>query len=303
MGVPEKILNLMKNLEEGYTVVRILGKGSIGTVYECRNSSSKSFAVKIMETTPMMDPSVFDGIVDAAEATSKLSRDIKVVHVFSAGKIEQHYYIIMEMMHGGTLEKFIGNPDISFEEKLRIASQTAETIYDIHSRGILHGDLKPENILMSLDSVPYLNDFYLYPARANSNVMPNMPLGTPFYMSPEQAKGASVTPQSDIYSFGVLTYELLTGRMPYTTKPDNIRELIKKITAGEIVPPEKVEKSINSKLSAVMLKLLAKTPEKRYRNMREAADDIKACIENRPVSVEYKHTLLEKITLIFQKNS
>ena len=302
MEVPEQIIDLMSNLEEGYTVVRILGKGSIGTVYECHNSSSKSFAIKIMETTPMVDTSVFDGIVNAAQATSKLSREIRVVHVFSAGKIEQYYYIIMEMMPGGTLEDFIGNPNISFDDKLRIASETAETIYEIHSRGILHGDLKPENILISHDSAPYLNDFYLYPARTSSSVMPNMPLGTPYYMSPEQAKGASITAQSDIYSFGVLIYELLTGRMPYAKQADNIRELIIEITAGDIIPPEKVEKSINSKLSAVMLKLLAKTPEKRYKNMRKAEEDLKACLENRPISIEYKHTFFEKIALIFQKD-
>ena len=80
-------------------------------------------------------------------------------------------------------------------------------------------------------------------------------------------------------------------------------ELIKEIIAGDIVPPDEIEKSINCKLSAVILKLLAKTPEGRYSNMHEAANDLKACIENRPVSVNYKHTLFEKIALIFQKNT
>lgn len=297
-----KIAAILKDLGSGYQLVRLLGQGSIGTVYECLDSQKQHVAVKLMEANPMVESAVFSSIIQAAVATVKIPDSVNVVKVLYAGTQHPFYYIVMDMMEGGTLETIVGNSSFSLSAKLRIAEEIAQTLAAIHKRGIVHGDLKPANILISDDNKPYLTDFYLFPARG-AGAMPSMPLGTPYYMSPEQAKGAFITTASDIYSFGIMIYELLTGSMPYALKPNNIQEMVHEIMEGSINSPHKTNPEINFKLEAVIMKLLVKNPDRRYRNMTVAADDISACINNSPISIPFRKTFLEKISSLFsQKN-
>jgi serine/threonine-protein kinase len=293
-NISEQTSAVLAKIENGYTPLRFLGQGSVGTVYECVDSDGRHVAVKLMESNPMVDISIFEGIIHAALATQEIPENINVVDVLTAGKEGSDYYIIMEMMPGGTLETMVMDSSLSFSAKLESAAKIAEIIAGIHGRGIVHGDLKPENILLNAEKEPYLNDFYLYTA-GESGEMPIMPFGTPYYMSPEQAKGALITPESDIYSFGVLIYELLTARMPYYSKPDNIQEMVTEIADGKIYPPSKANSKINSRLNAVILKLLEKDADNRYRNMNRAAGDLRACIDQKPISIPYNESLLEKI--------
>ena len=290
----EKISAILASIEGGYQLVRFIGQGSIGTVYECCDSDNRSVAVKLMESSPMMDRSIFECIIKSALATEKLSEEINIVKVFYAGKCGNFYYIIMEMMPGGTLETVVSNAGMPVSEKLEFGVKIAETISKIHQHGIVHGDLKPENILLSADDTPYLNDFYLYPTK-DAGPMPSMPIGTPYYMSPEQARGAMLTPESDIYSFGVLFYELLTGRMPYFELHDNIQAMINEITESPVYPLRKANKKLGRNIEAVIDKLLEKKPQNRYPNMAVVSNDIKACIEDRPISIPYKKSFLQKI--------
>lgn len=294
----EKAVRILKEISPDYKLLKLIGQGSVGSVYECKNSESKHIAVKLMETNPMMDDKVFESIIDAALATRKIPENVNVVRVLKAGRKGNFFYIEMDMMQGGTLENIVLNPGISFEKKIKIAADIAKTLADIHKRGIVHGDLKPANVLISEDNVPYLNDFYLFPNRS-AGVLPSMPLGTPYYMSPEQAKGTLITTASDIYSFGILIYELLTGKMPYESIPENIQEMINIINDGKIIPPSKFNPEINNKTEAVMLKLLEKKPSERYHHMNTVAEDLLACLDNKPVSIPYKLTFIEKIYSLF----
>ena len=294
----EKISAILANIKDGYQLVRFIGQGSVGTVYECCDADNRSVAVKLMESSPMMDRSIFECIIQSALTTEKFSEEIDIVKVFDAGRCDNFYYIIMEMMPGGTLETVVADSAMPISEKLEFAAKIAETISEIHRHGIVHGDLKPENILLSAENIPYLNDFYLNPVR-DDGLMPSMPIGTPYYMSPEQAKGAMLTPESDTYSFGVLLYELLTGRLPYLELHDNIQVMIKEITESPVYPLHKANKKSGSKIEAVTDKLLEKKPKNRYQNMAIVSDDIKACIENRPISIPYEKSFLQKIFSYF----
>ncbi|NOY75907.1 MAG: serine/threonine protein kinase [Kiritimatiellaeota bacterium] len=273
-------------IDDGFELVRIIGKGTVGTVCEYRRrSDDRVVAIKLMKLTPMGTPEVFEGIIKAALATKPLADQTNVVRVFSAGKVPPNtYYIIMEMMRGGTLEEYIKRVELSLKEKLDISAKIADALYAIHFKGIIHGDLKPSNILMSAEGEPYLNDFYLYSSDSSTQI-PYMSIGTPFYMSPEQASGALVTPKTDIYSFGVMLYELVTGEMPYSTGMDSINGLIEEITNGSIAPPSKRKRGVSPKLDAVILKLLEKEPDERYRDMALAASDLRGCRENGPISI------------------
>jgi len=201
-------------------------------------------------------------------------------------------------MEGGTLEKVVEDPEVSLDRKLQISSEIAHTLSEIHKRGIVHGDLKPANVLMSPENKPYLNDFYLFPSRG-AGTMPSMPLGTPYYMSPEQAKGSLITTASDVYSFGIMVYELLTRKMPYIIQPDNIQGMVQEITKGNIRPPSEANPEIDNKLEAVIMKLMEKNPAKRYSQMNAVAEDITACRNNKPISIPFKLSFWEKLTSIF----
>ena len=251
-----------------------------------------------MESNPMMDDSILEGIIKTALLTKEIPEQINVVRVLNADRKGNVFYIEMEMMPGGTLEVMVDDPAVPLSFKLETAVKIAETISAIHYRGIVHGDLKPENILFSAEKEPFLNDFYLYAPRAGNSMI--MPLGTPYYMSPEQAKGALITPSSDIYSAGVLIYELLTGRMPYILEPGNLQEMIVEITEGEIYPPSDANHAIKRDLELVIEKLLEKDAEVRYQKMSDAADDLKACLNNKTISIPYEKGFLEKILSLFR---
>lgn len=295
----EKIHEALEEISTGLQLIREVGRGSVGTVYVCEDSAGKRLAIKLMDISPMMDPLVFEGIINAALATRSLAEDVNVVKVIHAGKTKHFYYIVMEMINGGTLEDVVDDTNISFEEKLKIAVKIAKILQAIHARGIVHKDLKPSNLLVDFKNEPYLTDFYLFPPQV-AKKFSSMPHGTPYYMSPEQTSGKLVTALTDMYSFGVLLYELLTGEMPYANNPKNISDMIKLVNEGEIVRPSKRNSHIDGKLEAVIYKLMNKDPKERYQNMQIVSDDLQACLNNQQISIKYKTSLKARILRFFK---
>jgi serine/threonine-protein kinase len=290
----KKMVERLAEIGEGFTLERVIGEGTVGTVCECRGRDGSRVAVKLMELTPMGTPLAFEEIIKAALATKPIAEEACIVRVFSAGKLPPStYYIVMEMMEGGTLEAHAAKVKLPLKKKLDLSAKIADSIFAIHSKGIIHGDLKPSNILLDKDGEPYLNDFYLY--SHSSRPTPFMSIGTPFYMSPEQATGALVTPITDIYTFGVLFYELLTGEMPYSSGMDSIGALIEEITNGNIIPPAKRDSKLRGKLEAVMIKLLEKDPDRRYRDMALAAADIRSCLNGSDISIPYEKSFWSRL--------
>jgi serine/threonine-protein kinase len=201
----------------------------------------------------------------------------------------------MELVEGGTLERFIGEENLDFQGKLRLAAGIAKALGHIHSAGITHGDLKPPNILISPDGKPLLNDFYLVP-RLEAAATGASSMGTPYYMSPEQAEGRPVSPASDIYSFGVLLYELLTGKTPYSAETNNLSEMIEAVSKGKIESLGKHCRKASPKLDALMSRLLSKEPETRPRHGAEVATTLlEISEETNPPSV------LEKLRGLFAR--
>jgi serine/threonine-protein kinase len=289
---------IVRSIDEGYEIIREIGRGSVGVVYACRPSmgSNSDVAIKIMSPSPMLDTAVFDGIINAAMGTRSLPDNAAVVRVLSAGKTPSgHYYITMELVEGGTLERFIGEENLDFQGKLRLAAGIAKALGHIHSAGITHGDLKPPNILISPDGKPLLNDFYLVP-RLEAAATGASSMGTPYYMSPEQAEGRPVSPASDIYSFGVLLYELLTGKTPYSAETNNLSEMIEAVSKGKIESLGKHCRKASPKLDALMSRLLSKEPETRPRHGAEVATTLlEISEETNPPSV------LEKLRGLFAR--
>jgi len=284
----------LENLELGI----LKGKGSIGSVYQALGPDGKTLAVKIMEQTPFIEPLLLESIIKGALKTQKIVEKANVVKIYFAGKTDAKYYIVMDF-YRDTLESVI-NTSFPAEKKLEMAVTLANTLAAVHAAGLVHGDLKPRNVLLDEEDQPFLNDFY------HSTIMEEasrknftVPQGTPKYMSPEQASGRMISPASDIYSFGVLVYELFTGKLPYDSEASSISEMLSLIQSGHIVQPSKIDRKIDPKLEAVIMKMLHKNIEHRYHNMGQAALDLKACLEGRGISILYKKSLWYKIVKFF----
>ncbi len=298
--------NQTEALVPGYIIKNLIGKGSIGSVYEAEDPGGRKVALKIMAPTPFIDAKALESIIIGTSIIRKLMDKAKIVRIFDSGSTGRLFYISMELFTNGTLEKIIFNrKEHGHNFILRTASSIADTLACVHSAGILHGDLKPSNVLLSDDDTPYLNDFY-QAAGSSSPLRGVVPFleGTPKYMSPEQAAGKFLTLSSDIYSFGVLFYELLAGSLPYEgSKTHSVNDLVATIIKNEIIPLSRTGMTISRKLDAIVMKLLKNDPAERYSSMALAAEDIRACMKNKDISIPYRKSFLEKIEGIFKPDS
>ncbi len=265
-------------LVDGFTIGSIIGKGSIGTVFNAVDASGRPFAIKIMQTNPFLDESVLDSVVEGALSTSKISDCARIVRVHKAGRTPDFHYIVMDFMQGGTLERILEENDYPIHKKLLIGLSLSQTIACVHSKRIIHGDIKPGNVMLDADDMPYLTDFYYSSLKKGRNILPQ---GTPRYMSPEQAMGLFITTSSDIYSFGVLLYELLTGKLPYKTASGNIAGMIETVSECEIVNPALINSNLDKGVCALLCKLLEKKPENRYHTMEEVALVLEGCVSGK----------------------
>ena len=198
-----------------------------------------------------------------------------IVVVFDAGEEDGLYYITMELVEGKSLQAHLdGRQAFPLPRILRIMEQTCSALQFAHERNVVHRDIKPANIMLTADDTVKVTDFgtakilQFGTMQQTAHVM-----GTPSYMSPEQVKGRAVDGRSDIFSLGVLLYEMVTGEKPFPGQ--NITTVIYKIVNEEPVPPRQVDPSIHPGISAVVMKALEKEPEARYQSCREMLDDLR----------------------------
>ncbi len=275
-----------------YRILGLLGQGAMGIVYRAAEARSDEIALKVLTVTPALRPHELQRFLREADASRKLRRHPNIITIYNTGHDGSHHYIAMELVPGGkTLSDHVqktGLPSIS--EGLQIGIAVGKALEFAHSHGIIHRDLKPANILINEFAQPLLADFGLAKAVDSTDLtMSGTVLGTPCYMSPEQAgHGAKdVTAQSDIYSFGVVLYELLTGRLPYEIGDDmRLPEVFRTVCQVEPVSARKHRRrGISRNLNAVLMKMLEKEPGRRYAAMSAAVADLEACLAGRSVSV------------------
>ncbi|HZP65220.1 MAG TPA: protein kinase [Rudaea sp.] len=253
----------------GYRILRQLGRGGMATVYlAIQESVQREVALKVMSPALLVDPDFGERFLREARIAAKLHHR-HVVGVHDVGREGDHHYIAMEYLGGGAVLSDDGTPrPVTFS--LRAIREIATALHYAHSRGFIHRDVKPDNILMRDDGSAALTDFGIARAADSATHMTRTGtvIGTPHYMSPEQARGRTLDGRADIYSLGVVLYELLVGRVPYHAD-DSLAVGIMHITQPVPVLPEALQP-----LQPLLNRMLAKQPEERFQNGQAVADAI-----------------------------
>ena len=281
-----------------YEIVELIGSGGMGTVYKARISGTQSqVAIKVLDNELLKDSAARKRFRREAEAISSLESP----NLISINAIKQTEtgapYIVMEYHPGKDLSAVIAADDeIKQNRILNIASQICEALMCAHERGIIHRDVKPSNVLIDENETVKLTDFGI--ATIESKVdSPSKNLtrtgeifGSPNYMSPEQCEGETVDKRSDIYSFGCLLYEMITGKPPFAG-PNPVQIVLKQLE--EPPPPfseELKENPVFASLESLILRCLEKSPRNRYQNAEDVLIDLTSIIQGRNLS-KYKQKL------------
>lgn len=249
----------------GYEIRDVLGRGGMATVYRAHQvSMNRLVAIKILPRQFLNDDTYLQRFEREVQIVSQLEhRNIVPVHDY--GEHEGQPYIVMRYMSGGSVDDLVRQGPLTADQIIRVLDQIAPALDYAHSRGVLHRDLKPSNVLMDDDGGAFLTDFGI--ARilgegAGGTITTTGVVGTPSYMSPEQAQGKPLDARSDIYALGVMLFEMTTGRRPFEG------ETPYSIAVQQVTTPPPRPRSLNPDLSSavesVILNAMAKTPDSRY---------------------------------------
>ena len=258
-----------------YILSRSIGGGGMAEVFLAHDGVlDRDVALKILRSQYANDEEFVERFRREARSAASLSHP-NIVPVYDRGETEDgSSYIAMEYVSGGTLkERLDERGPIEPGRALAAAAQVAEALWAAHERGVIHRDIKPQNILLTETGHLKVTDFGI--ARAASAVTisaTNAVFGTAGYLSPEQALGEPATPRSDLYSLGIVLYEMLTGIVPY--RADNPVAVCMKHVTEPLRPPRKVDPTIPPTIDALVVKMLAKDPADRPASASELLDDI-----------------------------
>ncbi len=262
-----------------YEIVGELGRGAMGVVYKATDPViGRAVAVKTIklsaEGTGLSQQELLARFQTEARAAGLLTHP-NIVVVFDAGEEDGLYYITMELVEGKSVQALIdAGHAFPLPRILRIMEQTCSALQFAHERNVVHRDIKPANIMLTGDDTVKVTDFGTAKILQFGTVQQTAHvMGTPSYMSPEQVKGRAVDGRSDIFSLGVMLYEMITGEKPFPGQ--SITTVIYKIVNEEPVPPRQINPSIHPGISAAVMKALAKEPEARYQSCRELLEDLR----------------------------
>jgi serine/threonine protein kinase len=270
-----------------YLLSGLLGTGGMAQVFLARDRMlGRDLALKVLKEHYAKDERFVGRFWREAQSAAALNHP-NVVQIYDQGRAEDgRYYIAMEYVPGGSLEDLLilrrGPLDPS--EAARLASQVAEALDAAHRRGIVHRDIKPQNVLIDEAGDAKVADFGIALAASRTSTSgTNILLGTPSYMSPEQAMGERVGPESDLYSLGIVLYEMLTGTVPFAAE-GALATAMKHLTEPPLSPRTR-NASVPEGMEALMMRLLSKDPEDRYPSAARLIEDLRQAQEGLPLAL------------------
>jgi serine/threonine-protein kinase len=268
-----------------YRVTERIGTGGMADVYKAVDETlGRTVAVKVMHTRYADDPDFVQRFRHEASAAANLSHP-SIVNIYDYGVEGGTYYIVMELVRGTDLKAVV--KEHGALDPIKVAeygAQVCSALTIAHGYGIIHRDIKPQNIVLTPDGTIKVMDFGIARAVDSDSTQTGSVLGTAQYVSPEQAQGRKLGPESDLYSLGVVLYELSTGTLPF--EGDTPVSVALKHVNDEAVPPRSVNPQIPPALEAVIMKAMQKDPARRYRSADEMRDDLQRVIAGRAVSAQ-----------------
>ena len=257
-----------------FQIQALLGRGGMGEVYKAFDPTLQR-VVAVKTIRPDIDrPEYLERMMREAQACARLSHS-NIVTVFEAGQADHIVYIAMEFLQGENLADALKTKALSFEEKLRILIKVLEALHHAHAQDVVHRDIKPSNIHLTPDGTVKLMDFGL--ARvltADTLTASGNVLGTPHYASPEQLKGDMIDRRTDVYSVGVMAYEMLAGRRPFEPDNESISSVIIKVINEPAKPMDTDVSRLLPEIETIVSKAIAKSPKERY----QTADEMRRAI-------------------------
>jgi eukaryotic-like serine/threonine-protein kinase len=263
-----------------YRIVKELGKGTMGVVYQAHDPQiDRMVALKVLRPDRVASEDFVARFLKEARAVGRLSHP-RIVTIFDVGNANDTIYIAMEYLKGEPFDEVVRSGRLTVQQCIDIAIQVAEALDYAHQKGIVHRDIKPSNIILTEKNQAKLTDFgiaHVEDVAAGHQTQAGEILGTPIYMSPEQVAGSAADRRSDLYSLGVILYEMIAGRRPFSG--NNIAAIFRSITLNEPEPPVSIDPFISKPLSDLIMKSLAKAPEKRFQTGRQMADALRTMLD------------------------
>ena len=291
-----------KRLDARYEVNELIGVGGMSLVYKAYDViEAKNVAIKILKDEYFGNSEFMKRFKNESRAVAVLSHP-NIVKVLNVSFGTNFQYIVMEYISGITLKEYISKKiKIDWKESVQIIKQVLKALAHAHSRGIIHRDIKPQNIMITEDNIVKVTDFGI--ARFFNNetqTMTDKTIGSVHYISPEQAKGLKTDIKSDIYSVGIVLYELLTNRLPF--EADNAVSVA--IMQMQVVPqsPRLLNPSIPPALEEITLKAMQKKPENRYFKAENMLEDIEKFTKSIDVKFGYNFFIDENPTKVLPEN-
>src|SRR3954451_16337179 len=253
-----------------YRVLKRLGSGGMADVYCAEDTQlGRKVALKLLYRRFAEDSEFVERFRREASSAAGLQHP-NIVGIFDRGEWDGTYYIAMEFLQGHTLKQLVREhgampPDLAIDITIKVRRAAR---FD-HKRGVVHRDIKPHNVILDEEGRAKVTDFGIARAGASDMTETGSIMGTAQYLSPEQAQGRPVSPRSDLYSIGVMLYELLTGRVPFDAESP-VTIALKHISERP-VPPREVNPAVPPALEAVVLRALEKDPERRFADAEEFA--------------------------------
>ena len=258
-----------------YRIIKLLGTGGLGEVYLAKDTTFGGHLVALKLLPKELTKSGrLERFFQEAKAASALSHP-NIATIYDVGEDEQHGFIVREFVEGETLGRKLVKGPLELREAVDIAVQVAGALEAAHLLRVIHRDIKPENIMITPAGQAKVIDFGLARVLRDAERLhdPGTVVGTLLYMSPEQAKGESADPRSDIFSFGVVLYEMLTGKLPFAA--EDFAATLEAILTREPPPLAKYCPEAPSELQWIVTKALAKEPEERYQCTADLAIDLR----------------------------
>jgi eukaryotic-like serine/threonine-protein kinase len=261
-----------------HRILKELGKGSMGVVYQAHDPQiDRLVALKVLRPDRVATEAFLHRFMKEAKAIGRLSHPNMVV-VYDVGEDQGTVYIAMEFLEGKPLNEIIEIDSLKPEEIIDLGVQVAEALDYAHRKGIVHRDIKPSNIIVQPDGQIKITDFgiaHIEDPEATQQTQAGEILGTPAYMSPEQVLSQPVDGRSDLFSLGVILYELAAGKRPF--RGENIAAMFRNITGEDPPEPVMLNPAVPHELSLVITRCLAKSPEQRFATGKDLAEALRGC--------------------------